>query len=208
MRTLLVVIALLVLAGCGDNKDKTPTRTPSPAATEAASGKKSLAGYSQGVRDYYGDEVEVEPSGDPEHDIEMEYHQPPDPAEAAVGEAITLTGTNIGVRLVVTVTGVERVGEHVAVKLKLENNGIAVYNASITQAAVTYGDGKPEAIAKGERESCSNGFEKTTVRLDVSRKASGCVLFPAKGHELPDRFQLALENVPTEAGGIWNLSAR
>src|SRR4051794_13211179 len=198
----LLVIALLVLAGCGETKDQTPSPTPSPAATHAASGKKSLAGYPQGVRDYYGDEVQVGPTGDPDHDIEVEYNQPPDPPEAGVGETIALTGTNIGLRLLVTVTGVERVGDHVAVKLKLENNGIAIHDAALSQAAVTYGDGKPQPVEQGARASCSNGFEKTTVRIDVSRKADGCLLFPAEGDKLPDRFQLALETVPTEAGGI------
>ena len=34
---------------------------------------------------------------------------------------------------------------------------------------------------------------------------SGCLLFPAKGSEMPSRFQLALETVPVDVGGIWNL---
>ena len=37
-------------------------------------------------------------------DVEEEYHQPPKPASADLGETITLTGNNIGVRLRVTPT--------------------------------------------------------------------------------------------------------
>ena len=61
-----------------------------------------LAGYSQGVKDYYV-EIHNEPTGDAETDVETEYHQPPRPAEAGLGEPITLTGTNIGIRQKVTV---------------------------------------------------------------------------------------------------------
>ena len=42
-------------------------------------------------------------------------------------------------------------------------------------------------------------------RNDVGRTKTGCLLFPAHGDMLPERFQLALEIVPTTAGGIWNL---
>ena len=42
-----------------------------------------------------------------------------------MGETITLTGTNIGVRMRVTVTGVERVDSWQAVDLELESTGIA-----------------------------------------------------------------------------------
>ena len=37
------------------------------------------------------------------------------------------------------------------------------------------------------------------------RSRKGCLLFPRSGDKLPERFQLALEVVPTDAGGIWNL---
>ena len=42
------------------------------------------------------------------------------------------------------------------------------------------------------------------MRIDVGARCEGCVLFP-KSDEKPTRFQLALEQVPAEAGGIWNL---
>ena len=41
------------------------------------------------------------------------------------------------------------------------------------------------------------------MRLDVSRQARGCVLFPATND--PQELQLALEQVPAEAGGRWEL---
>ena len=60
------------------------------------------------MKDFYGGTHPVAEEGSPEA-VEEEYHQPPKPAEAGLGETITLTGTNIGVRLRVTVTGVKRV---------------------------------------------------------------------------------------------------
>jgi hypothetical protein len=208
MKTLFVVAALAVLlAGCGGDKkaaDTTPTATPTPTAP-ARHADPDLAGYSQGVKDYYV-EIHNEPTGDAETDIETEYHQPPRPAEARLGEPITLTGTNIGIRLQVTPTKVETVGDHVAVHLKLENTGITVYEAPLRQAALSYGDAAPVPVDIGASAACSNGFEAETLRLDVGRKTTGCLLFPAPdGDEEPTRFQLALEIVPTDAGGIWNL---
>ena len=88
-----------LLAGCGgDKKSRGP---PTPTATRRrrdADERPDLAGYSQGVKDYYV-EIHNEPTGDAETDVETEYHQPPRPAEAGLGETITLTGTNIGIRL-------------------------------------------------------------------------------------------------------------
>ena len=52
------------------------------------------------MRDYYGD------GHDGDGGVEAEYHQPPKPATGGIGDAITLTGTNIGVRLRVTPTRV------------------------------------------------------------------------------------------------------
>jgi hypothetical protein len=189
MRTLLLTILLAAfVAGCGASEKPAATPRPDP-----------LAGYSEGVRNFYGG-APLEAQGDPDAGVEAEYHQPPVPAEAKLGGTITLTGTNIGVRLRVTVTGVERRGSRVAVSLKLANDGIAVYEAPLDQAAVTYGDGAPvKAVG-----SCQKRF--AALRLDVSRHTSGCLLFPASGDALPERLQLALETVPVEAGGIWNLT--
>jgi len=196
MRKLMFVfLAALAFAACGGQDS--PTTTPT---TEDA------GGYSQGVMDYYG-EADAHPEAEAGsiEDVESEYHQPPKPAEAGVGETITLTGTNIGVRLRVTVTGVQRVDDHQAVNLELESTGITNYDGEFTQAAVTYGDGTTQPLAKGANAPCSNGLDLPTAFIAVGTTTTGCLLFPTSGSESPTRFQLALETVPTEAGGIWNL---
>jgi hypothetical protein len=177
--TALILIALL-LAACGDASE-TATAPAAPS----------------------------EPALDNDHSaVEEEYDQPPKPRKAAVGETITLTGTNIGVRLRATVTGVERVRvkskPYVAVDLDLENTGIAVHDDELRGAAVTFPGGKSRPLASGVRASCSHGFE-SVIRLDVGDKASGCLVFPAAGARLPSRFQLALELIPVADGGIWKL---
>jgi hypothetical protein len=199
MRKLMfVLLAVLAFAACGGKES--PKATPTPTAA---------GGYSQGVRDYYGDaDSQPEPEAGSIEDVEAEYHQPPKPAEAGLGETITLTGTNIGVRLRVTVTGVERVDDHQAVELELENTGITNYEGEFTQAAVTYGDGTTKPLAQGANAPCSNSLDLPTAFIGVGEKTTGCLLFPTSGDESPTRFQLALETVPTEAGGIWNLEAR
>ena len=207
MKTLLgVAVLAVVLAGCGGDEKHAQTPPPAPSASAPPRHEDpDLAGYSQGVKDYYV-EIHNEPTGDAETDIETEYHQPPRPAEATLGEPITLTGTNIGIRLKVTPTKVETVGDHVAVRLKLENTGITVYEAPLRQAALTFGAAEPVPLDAGASAGCSNGFEAETLRLDVGRKTSGCLLFPApRDGATPTRFQLALEIVPTDAGGIWKV---
>src|SRR5689334_2524565 len=182
MRTLLAVLALALLAGCGS--DKKPETKPTATATPRAE-DPDLAGYSQGVKDYYV-EVHDEPTGDEHADVEAEYHQPPKPAEAGLGEAITLTGVNIGIRQKVTVTKVDRVGEHTAVHLKLENTGITVYEAPLRNAAVSYADGDPVGIDEGARAACSKGLDRDVWRNDVGRTKTGCLLFPAHGDLPPE----------------------
>jgi hypothetical protein len=183
-----------LLAGCGESE---PAPTPAPRAT-------GLEGYSQGVRDYYV-AVHPVPPDDSHAAVEAEYHQPPKPAEAGVGEAITLTGTNIGVRLRATVKRVRDAGAYTAVDLALENTGITVYEAPLRQAALTLPDGRTVPLEPGARAGCSHGLDAERVRIDVGKKRTGCLLFPRAGDEAPERLQLALEIVPTEAGGIWNL---
>jgi hypothetical protein len=205
---LIALPLLLLLAGCGGGENNNArTSTPTPAATEAeASRAHDLEGYSQGVIDYYGEPHEH--AGDTSGNVEAEYHQPPKPAKAGMGETITLTGTNIGVRMEVTVTGVERVADDlVAVKLRMNNTGITVYEAPLEHATVTYPGGEPQGVALDASAECSNGFDEV-LRIDTARRRTGCLLFPADGDAVPERFQLALEVVPVEAGGIWNLSAR
>ena len=109
-------------------------------------------------------------------------------------------------RLRVTVTGVERVDDHQAVQLELESTGIANYDGEFTQAAVTYGDGTHAAGRRGrERTVLEHLGPADACPSRSGAKTTGCLLFPTSGSESPTRFQLALETVPTEAGGIWNL---
>jgi hypothetical protein len=202
MRKLILLSAVLaLLAGCGGSSDDPPSAsTPTPAATEEET--HDLEGYSQGVKDYYGGAHEHA-----EGDVEAEYHQPPKPAEAGLGETITLTGTNIGVRFDVTVTEVEPASDDLmAVSLKMLSTGITIYDSPLDHATVTYPGGEPVGVAAGESAECSNGFDEP-LRIEVGDEISGCLLFPTSGDDLPERFQLALEVVPVEAGGIWNLSS-
>src|SRR3954447_8223920 len=202
--TLLTVFLLVVaIAGCGSSDSKPPAATPTAARTPKPVATADLSGYPEGVRKYYQG-IPAEPPADPELATEAEYNRPPDPAETKIPGTITLTGVNTGVRLKVKVTGVDRVGSHIAVNLHIVNDGIAVYEGALANAAVTYADGKALPTAKHARAKCTHRTEPV-MRLDVSRQADGCLLFPAKGDEKPERFQLALETVPTEAGGIWNL---
>ena len=191
MRMLFLAIASAALvAGCGGHDDD--PATPAPAEVET----HDLEGYSQGVRDYYGDAGP--PAGG---DVEAEYHQPPQPPEAGVGEAITLTGTNIGIRMKVTLRSVKPAGERTRVRLGLNNTGITVYEAPLQNARLTYAGGEPQPALTGE--TCSRGFDTELLRIDVGERRDVCLLFA--GRERPERLQLALETVPTEAGGIWNV---
>ena len=122
-----------------------------------------------------------------------------------MGETIELTGTEIGVRFDVTVTDVKPVDDDLmAVYLKLVNTGITVYERPLEQASITYPGEDPTPLDKDASAECSNGFDDI-LRIDVGRSRSGCLLFPRSGDAMPERVQLALEVVPTDAGGIWNL---
>ena len=199
MRKLMfAALAALAFAACGG--EDSPKTTPT---TEDA------GGYSQGVMDYYGDgDAHPEAEAGSIEDVESEYHQPPKPAEAGLGETITLTGSNIGVRMRVTVTGVERVSSYQAVELEFESTGITNYDGPISSAALTYGDGEPQPLVEGATASCSGDLGVPSIFIPTGGKASGCLLFPPSQSGEPERFQLALEAVPVEAGGIWDLSAR
>ena len=115
-----------------------------------------------------------------DEDVEEEYHQPPKPAEAGLGETIVLTGTNLGVRLKVTVTDVTTTDRYTAVHLLLEGSGTAIYNDAFRGAALTYDNGDPQPLAEGAKAGCSNGFEDV-IRLETPRKRKGCLLFPRSG---------------------------
>jgi hypothetical protein len=208
MRKAVPTLAVLVLlAGCGGGSKPAPTAT----ATASAAADKSLAGYSAGVRKYYTG-AKPEAADDPNADAEERYFQPPRPAQVNLGETITLTGSNIGVQLGATATAIKTVRaggkEYTAIELELDNDkgGITVYDGELKSAALTYAGGRPQPVVQGVQASCSNTFEGH-VRIDVSAKRKGCLLFPASEGEA-QQLQLALETVPTEAGGIWNLNAR
>ena len=196
---------LLVFGACGDQGTGSEATPPAATASPTAEAGDGLEGYSQGVKDYYGG-VDTEAEPGTTESVEEEYHQPPKPAQARLGETITLTGSNIGVRLRVTVTGVKRVSEQTAVELALESTGITNYEAPLENATVTYGGGQPQRALQDATAACSKDIVPPVVFIPVGGKASGCLLFPASGSETPDRFQLALETVPVDAGGIWNLA--
>jgi hypothetical protein len=206
MRMLLSVIALsALLAGCGGSDPEPPPAVAPATETEEPNNEHELdlSGYSPGVREYYG--------GAHEHaDTEMgnaeaEYHQPPKPAEAKLGEPIELTGTEIGVRFKVTPTKVAPVGKDLmAVYLTLKSTGVTIYDRPMEMASITYPGELPTPLDTEATAKCSNGFDDI-LRIDVSRSRKGCLLFPRSGNKQPERFQLALEVVPTLAGGIWHL---
>jgi hypothetical protein len=208
MRTLLAgVLLALALGACGDKESATEPKstTPPPQATAAEAEADPLEGYSQGVKDFYGGAHPEAEEGTTES-VEAEYHQPPKPAEARLGGTITLTGSNIGVRMRVTVTDVKRVSSYQAVELELESTGITNYQGALSNAALTYGDAGPQKIVEGATASCSKDFSFPSIFIPVGGTASGCLLFPPSESGEPERFQLALETVPVEAGGIWNLT--
>jgi hypothetical protein len=73
-------------------------------------------------------------------------------------------------------------------------------------ASLTYAGGDPVNAVWGVKASCSNTFD-AHVRIDVGAKRKGCLLFP-KAAGQPEQLQIAVESVPTEAGGIWTLNGR
>ena len=210
-----VLAALLAGCGSGDPQPRAsngPTATPTPPpAPEPEAEHGFQKGHSKAVRRYYGHEHdEAEAHGS----IEAEYHRPPHPATGGTGDTITLTATNIGVRIRVTLEGLAdpvaaarppRDGlRHVGVRLRLRSTGIAILEDDLDNALLTYGDGRRTRAITGVKAECSNGFHRI-VRLDVSRRARGCVLFAVPAAARPRQFQLGLEQVPAVAGGRWRL---
>jgi hypothetical protein len=140
--------------------------------------------------------------------VEEEYHQPPQPASGDIGDTITLTGSNIGVRMRVTVTGLEDHtgpgGRYLGVKLRMRSTGIAVYESELRNAVVRYSDGSRARAAFGVKAGCSNGLE-AHMRVGDGGPVTGCVLFKRPGDAQPDSMRLALETQPVAEGGLWRL---
>ena len=220
MLKLLGAIAVLaaVAAGCGSGSgsgeqaasaEATPSPVPAPeTAPEPETGHGFLAGHSRAVREYYGD------VHGPEAGVEAEYHQPPVPATGAIGDAITLTGANIGVRLRVTLTRVfdpattarpPREGmRYVGIGLRMVSTGITIHDDVLNAGLLRYGAKGRASAVTGVKAGCSHGFQRV-VRIEVGARARGCMLFEVPISAHPRQFQLGLEQVPPEAGGRWRL---
>jgi hypothetical protein len=217
MRKSMVVMAVVavLVAGCGsgDSPPSAATVTPEPAEatpTPAVTAEPFEEGHSRAVREFYGGGEAPVPPGS---DVEAEYHQPPRPARGAIGDTITLTGTNIGVRLDTTVAGLvdpaeaakpPRAGNrYVGVDLRLASTGIAIHDSPLESARLRYDGGAAKPVL-GVEADCSHGFD-ATVRIEVGAKTSGCLLFQVPEGAEPSELVLALEQVPFAAGGRWRL---
>jgi hypothetical protein len=175
----LTLLLALCAAGCGGD-DPAPAET---AATPVASEPEQEQGLVL--------------------DTEEEYHQPPQPATGGIGDTITLTGTNLGVRLEVTVTKVKAGERRTTVGLRLVNTGIAVFDSQLTKSFVVDADGRRARLSKGVKAKCSDGLQDA-IWLDVGEERTGCLVFPSSGSR-PARLRLALEQVPAAEGGRWSL---
>jgi len=210
-----VFVSIAVLAalagGCGSDEPE-PSGGPEPASTPEQVKAETHGfekGHSAAIRKYYGDVHEHGAEGD----VEAEYHQPPRPAKGAIGDTITLTGSNIGVRMKVKVTGVVDPAEasppasagnrYVAVKLGMRSTGIAVLDGELRSGLLSYDGGRAE-VAFGVEADCSNGFQ-AGVRIDDTAPKSGCLVFEIPESARPREVQFALEQVPAEVGGRWRL---
>jgi hypothetical protein len=204
-----VALALLVTA-CGAD-DPAPQR---PAATPAEDSAHAFEpGHSRAVREYYGEPHEHEESELGES--EADYHQPPRPARGGIGDRITLTGTNLGIRLAITVTGLSDPAPKpskpapagrrwVAVDLTLRHTGVAIFESELRAAVVHTSAGGRVRAARGVKAGCSNGFDGL-LRIEPLSRARGCLLFAVPRSAQPVLLQLALEQVPPAAGGRWRL---
>jgi hypothetical protein len=208
-----VVAALAAGCGSGDDQEPAAARTtvaaPAPTASpEPETGHGFEKGHSRAVREYYGD------VHGPEAGIEGEYHQPPSPATGSIGDTITLTGSNIGVRFDVTVTGLidpattarrPREGmRYVGVGLQMISTGITILDDELNDGLLRYGARGRAPAVLGVKAGCSNGFQRV-IRIEVGLAEQGCMLFELPSSARPRQFQLALEQVPAQAGGRWRL---
>lgn len=203
MRKLLAALALATLfAGCGGSDNDPPsqaaaaTATATPAETEAD--PHDMSGYSEGVQKHYGAPHSHEEGGD----VEAEYHQPPLPPGTDLGGEITLTGTEIGVRMITKVTKVEPEGDFLAVHVDAVSTGIAMFPGPF-QGELTFPDGKVVPNDPAAEADCAKSLQDLWV--GEGEHAKGCLLFPVDGDEDPEQVQVSLQSIPADAGGIWNL---
>ena len=180
----LIAIAVLaaLMCGCGSKEVKTQSAAAAPTPTATL---------------WEGDT-----------DVEEEYHQPPKPASGGIGDTITLTGSNVGVRMRVTVTGLaDRTGpggRYLGVKLRMRSTGITVFESELRNAVVRYSDGHRARAAFGVKASCSHGFQRH-LRVEIGGAAKGCVLFRRTDDAKPKTMRFALESEPVQEGGLWRL---
>ena len=107
-------------------------------------------------------------------------------------------------------TGVDTVKvdgkDYTAVELELDNgiDGITVHDSELKNATLDLLRRRAGGRRRtGVKAPCSNSFD-ANVRLDVGDEEAGLPALPPATSN-PSAFQLALETVPTDAGGIWNL---
>jgi hypothetical protein len=204
---LLALLLALSAAACGADEPAPTAATPTPPPAEPAQEPHVdfEPGHSKAVRDYYG-EVHNHPAPDSEDgitlDSEEEYRQPPHPAAGGIGDTITLTGSNLGVRMEATVTGVATSGRFTTVGLRLANTGIAIFDSQIKSAVLVDADGRRARVKAGVTAPCSKGFQDP-LWIDVGAERSGCLVFARTAR--PAELRFALEQVPVEAGGKWTL---
>jgi hypothetical protein len=201
----LLALLLAWTAACGSGEPAPTAATPAAEHAEEEPHVDFEPGHSEAVRDYYGDihvHAAPEESDGITLDSEEEYRQPPRPASGGIGDTITLTGTNLGVRMDVTVTGVETGDRFTTVGLGLANTGIAIFDAQIKSAVLVGADGKRARVKPGVKAACSKGFQDP-LWIDVGEERSGCIVFART--DRPTELRFALEQVPADAGGKWEL---
>ena len=178
MRKLFVLIAFAaLLAGCGDGKDDTPPAAATPAPTEVEAASTTSTATREGVKDYYGAVHDQQRRRRSDAAIEAEYHQPPKPAEAGLGEPITLTGD-----------------EHRRAARGDRDQGRHRTAGRAPQARQRPASHAASTTARDRRT--------TAPVADARRSTSRRVLRPVPEGDASRRASLALEQVPAEAGDL------
>jgi hypothetical protein len=216
MRKLCGTIAVLAAVAGGCGSDEPAPSAGTPAANEAAPEPAATVqgfepGHSEAVREFYGGDEGV--PADPNSDVEAEFHQPPRPAVGGIGDTITLTGLNIGVRIDVTLTRLVDPAEtarpprrgmrYVGVALRMVSTGGANHESRLVSARLRYGGRAAEPVF-GVEAKCSRGFDGVVV-VEVGRRARGCLLLQVPERARLREFTLALEQLAAAVGGRWRL---